>query len=48
MGSHADIEPKIDPSVYIADTATVVGDIEIGADSSVWFGAVLRADNSEI
>lgn len=48
MRSSANIEPKVDPSVFIADTATVVGDVEIGKDSSIWFGAVLRADNSEI
>lgn len=36
--------PTVDPSVYIADTATVVGDVEIGAGSSVWFGAVIRGD----
>ena len=41
-------EQKIDPSVYIADTASVVGDVEIGANSSVWFGAVIRADNNKI
>ncbi len=36
--------PTIDPSVYIADTATVVGDVHVGARSSIWFGAVLRGD----
>jgi carbonic anhydrase/acetyltransferase-like protein (isoleucine patch superfamily) len=36
--------PLIDPSVYIADNATIVGDVHIGARSSVWFGAVIRGD----
>jgi carbonic anhydrase/acetyltransferase-like protein (isoleucine patch superfamily) len=36
--------PEIDPSVYIADTATIVGDVHVGARSSIWFGAVLRGD----
>ena len=36
--------PKIDPSVYVAPNATIIGDVEIGADSSVWFGAILRGD----
>ena len=36
--------PKIDPSVYIAHNAMVVGDIVIGAESSVWFNAVIRGD----
>ncbi|HQU91676.1 MAG TPA: gamma carbonic anhydrase family protein [Pyrinomonadaceae bacterium] len=38
------IEPRIHESVYIADDATIVGDVEIGEDSSVWFGSVLRGD----
>lgn len=38
------VAPKIHDSVFIADSATVIGDVEIGEDSSVWFGAVLRGD----
>jgi carbonic anhydrase/acetyltransferase-like protein (isoleucine patch superfamily) len=40
--------PKIDPSVYIAETASVIGDVTIGAGSSVWSSAVIRADNDSI
>ncbi len=36
--------PVIDPSVYVADNATLIGDVQIGARSSVWFGAVIRGD----
>lgn len=36
--------PRIHPSVYVADGAHVIGDVEIGAGSSVWFGAVVRGD----
>ncbi len=36
--------PKIDPSVFLADTATVIGNVEIREHSSVWFGAVVRGD----
>ena len=36
--------PVIDPTAYIADSATIVGDVEIGARSSIWFGSVLRGD----
>lgn len=36
--------PAIDPTVFIAPTAVVVGDVTIGAGSSVWFGAVVRGD----
>jgi carbonic anhydrase/acetyltransferase-like protein (isoleucine patch superfamily) len=36
--------PAIDPSAFVAETATIVGDVTIGARSSVWFGAVIRGD----
>jgi len=36
--------PRIDPSAWIAPGAAVVGDVEIGRDSSVWYGCVLRGD----
>ncbi len=38
------IMPKVDASAYIADGACIVGDIEIGADCSIWFNCVMRAD----
>jgi carbonic anhydrase/acetyltransferase-like protein (isoleucine patch superfamily) len=38
------IEPKIGKRVFIAENATVIGDVEIGDDSSIWFGAILRGD----
>lgn len=41
-------KPVIDPSVFLAPTATVVGDVEIGAGSSVWFNAVVRGDFQKI
>lgn len=34
--------------VYIAPNATVIGNIELGDESSVWFGAVIRGDNDYI
>ena len=36
--------PKIHPSVYMSDNVYVIGDVEIGEDSSLWFGAVVRGD----
>lgn len=39
-----DIYPKIDSSCYIAPNATIVGDVIIGKESSVWFQAVVRGD----
>jgi len=36
--------PKIHPTAFVAPTAVVLGDVEIGPDSSIWYGAVLRGD----
>ncbi len=38
------IEPKIHETAFIADDAIVIGDVEIGEDASVWFGAIVRGD----
>ncbi len=40
--------PKIAESAFIAPTAVVIGDVEIGDDAGVWFGCVLRGDVNEI
>jgi len=40
--------PKIAGSAFIAPTATLIGDVEIGEQSSVWFGVVIRGDNGPI
>ena len=39
--------PKIHPTVFLAPTAVIIGDVTIGEDSSVWFGAVLRGDDPD-
>jgi carbonic anhydrase/acetyltransferase-like protein (isoleucine patch superfamily) len=36
--------PKIDPTAYIAENATVIGDVEVGPESSIWFQSVVRGD----
>src|SRR5690606_19580080 len=38
----------IDPSAFIAHNATVLGEVRIGAEASVWFGAVMRGDAERI
>jgi carbonic anhydrase/acetyltransferase-like protein (isoleucine patch superfamily) len=43
-----DKRPIVHPDAYIAPTAVLIGDVEIGAGASVWFGAVLRGDESQI
>lgn len=40
--------PVIDPSAFIAPSTTVMGDVTVGARSSVFFGAVIRAEKSPI
>ena len=41
-------QPRIDASVFIAPGAVVLGDVRIGADSSVWHHAVIRGDTESI
>lgn len=41
--------PAVDSNVtFVAENASVIGDVEIGKDSSVWFGAVIRGDHAPI
>lgn len=42
------IDPTIHETAFIADDAVVIGDVEIGEDASVWFGAVVRGDVNHI
>lgn len=36
--------PRVDPRAFVAPSADLIGDVEIGAAASVWYGAVLRGD----
>ena len=38
--------PSLDSDVYVQPGAHIVGDVRIGAQSSVWFGAVIRGDHT--
>ncbi|MFQ5974261.1 MAG: gamma carbonic anhydrase family protein [Alphaproteobacteria bacterium] len=40
--------PEIAADAYVADTAVVVGDVVIGAESSLWFGVIARGDVNDI
>jgi len=42
------LSPRIAEDVYVADSADVIGNVEIGSGSSLWFNTVLRADNDLI
>lgn len=42
--SFKDKSPVIHSSVFVAEDAVIIGDVEIGENSSVWFGCMLRGD----
>jgi len=42
--SFGGVTPRIDDSAFIVNNATVLGDVTIGAESSIWFGVVVRGD----
>ena len=43
-----DLEPRIHPDAFVHPDAVVIGDVEIGAQSTIWPCAVLRGDNGGI
>lgn len=43
-----ELSPAIDPTAWVAPSADLIGDVRLGARASVWFGAVIRADNTPI
>jgi carbonic anhydrase/acetyltransferase-like protein (isoleucine patch superfamily) len=45
---HGDAYPEIAPSAWVAPGAYVIGDVHLGEQSSVWYGAVLRGDTEPI
>ena len=36
--------PDIDESVFIAENASIVGNVKIGKNSGIWYGAVIRSE----
>jgi len=40
--------PDVAASAFVAPNATVIGDVRVGAEASIWFGAVLRGDRDRI
>ena len=40
--------PKVDPTAFIAENATVIGDVEIGPGANIWFNCVVRGDQNYI
>ena len=43
-----ELVPHIDPAAWVAPSADLIGDVRLAAGASIWFGAVLRADNTPI
>jgi carbonic anhydrase/acetyltransferase-like protein (isoleucine patch superfamily) len=43
-----DVAPRLGPGAWAAPSADLIGDVRLGARASVWFGAVIRADNTPI
>lgn len=41
---YKNVYPEIDPTAFVEESAQVIGDVEIGAESSVWFNTVVRGD----
>jgi carbonic anhydrase/acetyltransferase-like protein (isoleucine patch superfamily) len=39
--------PAIDPTAFVAPTAVLIGDVTVGPEASIWFGAVLRGDDPD-
>ena len=44
----ADQQPTVPASAWVAPSAELIGDVQLGEEASVWFGAVIRADNTPI
>ena len=38
------MQPRIDESAFVAETAVVIGDVEMGPESSIWYNCVARGD----
>jgi gamma-carbonic anhydrase len=44
LRSFRNVVPTIDPSAYVDESAQVIGDVVLGAESSIWLNAVVRGD----
>ena len=48
LRSFKNISPRVDPSAFVDESAQVIGDVQIGAESSVWMNVVIRGDVNHI
>jgi carbonic anhydrase/acetyltransferase-like protein (isoleucine patch superfamily) len=44
----ANLQPTLGPGAWVAPSADLIGDVRLGRRASVWFGAILRADNTPL
>lgn len=40
--------PVIDPSAFVAETAVIIGDVEVGPRANIWYGVVIRGDINHV
>ena len=43
-----DLAPRLETGAWVAPSADLIGDVQLGARASVWFGSVIRADNTPL
>ena len=46
--SIGELKPQLGPGAWAAPSADLIGDVRLGAKASIWFGAIIRADNTPI
>jgi carbonic anhydrase/acetyltransferase-like protein (isoleucine patch superfamily) len=42
------MSPRVHPTAFVAETAVLIGDVEVGPNASIWYGCVLRGDVNRI
>lgn len=45
---YKNISPKVDSTVFVAEGARIIGDVEVGKHSNIWYNAVIRGDVNSI
>lgn len=48
LKTHHEQTPRVHETAFVAENATLIGDVELGEHASVWFGAVIRGDRDRI
>lgn len=48
IARHLDVQPRVPPTCFIASNATVLGDVTLGDECSIWYQTVIRGDINRI